>query len=423
MAENDGDGRDRRKIRGRKHAPVIESTAVEIPQPAEPAADMPVVEPDAPDPQAEAMPEQASAASEPEAVQAPEQPPEPQPEIIVPPPPTPEKPHLALPLAAAGLFGALFGAGAGSIVPGLFGGAPQVDAARVQRLEQGLATLAARPAPTPPPAPSNAAEVQALQQRLAAMEAEVKRRLDGQDQTLAARPAPTPGQPAPQVDLRPLTGRLDAVDRALAALDQKAEAARVAAGEGVKAVEPQLRELSARLTQTAQRVEATAAAPLYGAVQSLNQAFQRGAPFTVEVAALEVLGVKPDQLQSLKALAAKGAPSAQQIGDAFRPLAMQAAKAGQPAAGGLQAIFDGVVRTRATGPGAADTPDGLVAAIESALKGGDVGAALAAWARLPEPARKATEAWAATAREREAAAKAIRDIQDMALAALKKAAP
>ncbi len=421
MADNESYGSDRRKIRGRKHAPVIESSAVEIPQPAEPASHAPSGEPVDPKPEAEATPETAAATPEPQAAPAPEAPPEPQPDIIAPPPPPPEKPRLALPLAAAGLIGALFGAGAGSLVSGVFGGGAQVDAARVQKLEQGLAELARRPAP--PPAPSNAAEIQALEQRLAAMDQEVKRRLDGQDQALAARPAPAPAQPAPPVDLGPLTGRLDAVDRALAALDQKAEAARLAAGESVKAVEPQLRELASRVAQTAQRVEATAAAPLYGAVQALNQSFQRGAPFTVEVAALEALGVRPEQLQSLKALAAKGAPSVQQLSDAFRPLAMQAAKAGQPAAGGLQAIFDSLVRTRAIGPGAADTPDGLVSAIESALRGGDVGAALAAWAKLPEPARKVTEAWAAMAREREAAAKAIRDIQDAALAALRKAAP
>lgn len=356
----------------------------------------------------------------------PEEPPKP--DIIPPPvvPPVVEKPRYALPIAAAGLAGALFGAGAGVVVPSLSGGAPQADLARIQRLEQGMADLARRPVPSPAPAaaPGNAAEVQALQQRIAALEADLKRRMDGQDQKIAAIPAPPPAvPPSPPVNLAPLTGRIDAMDRALAALDQKAEGARAAVADGLKAVEPRIVELAAGLGRTAQRVEATAAAPVYGAAQALNQAFQRGAPFALEIGALEALGVRSEQVQALKAASAKGLPSPQQIAEAFKPLAAEAARAGQPVATGAQAILGGFVRTRPAGPDAADTPEGHVSAIQKALAGGDVAAALAAWAKLPEAARKATEAWAAMARDREVAAKAIRDIQDQALAALKKAAP
>jgi hypothetical protein len=410
MADTNGDDRDRRRNRGRRRPPVIEMTATEVPaEPVQPAAPAPEPTPETTAATVEAAPALGPRAERPPEAEPPAAPAEDmrvEPDIIAPPPPPPEKPGYALPLVAAGLVGALFGAIGGTIVPGLFGRAPTVDPARVQLIEQSVAEIARRPAP----ALSSVAEVQELGQRLAGVEADVKRRLETHDQKLAA--APTPSAPAAPVNLAPLTDRLNAVDRALAA-----------AGDGLKAVEPQLQQLASRLTQTAQRVEITAAAPLFSATQTLQQAFQRGAPFPGEVAALEALGVKPEQLASLKALAARGAPSVQQLAAAFQPLAAQVARVGQPAATGVQAIIDSVVRTRATGPGAADTPEGLVSIIENALKGGDVSAALAAWARLPEPARKLSEGWAATAQDRAAAEKAIRDLQDSALAALRKAAP
>jgi hypothetical protein len=352
-------------------------------------------------------------------------------------------------MAAAGLIGAIFGAFGGAIIPGLLGGAPAIDTARIQKIEQSVAEIGRRPAPVP----SNPAELQALAQRLSAMETEVGRRLATQDQKIAA--AQTSAAPAAPVDLAPLTARLDSLDRALSAVDQKAEASRAAAADSARSVEPQLRQLSAglaaadqkadaaraavtdglraiepqlqqlatRTTQTAQRMEVTAAAPLFSAVQTLQQALQRGVPFTSELTALEALGARPEQVAALKAVADKGAPSAQQLLAAFQPLAVQAARAAQPPATGMQAVIDSVVRTRAVGSGAADTPDGLISAIETALRAGDASAALAAWGRLPEPSRKTTEAWAALARQRAAAEKNLRDLQDSAVAALRKAAP
>jgi hypothetical protein len=428
MAEKNGDKSERRRNRGRRIAPVIEMTAAEIttPEPAQPAADPSQAQPAAP-----VAPEAPSAAAEtPPATPAPPQEPEApriagdmpptDADIIQPPaPPAPTEARYALPVAAAAVVGGIFGAIAGAVIPGMFGGEPAVDAARVIKLETALVELQRRPVAA---APSNAAELQALTQRLAAMEADVKRRLEAQDQKIASVPAPA-SAPAAPVDLRPLTERMGTLDRALAATDQKAEAARAAAADSLKQGDPRLQDLSARLTQMAERVERTAAAPIYGAAQALGQAFQRGAPFAAEIAALEALGFKSDQMQALKALAPVGAPPVQRLAEQFQPLAMDVARAGQPAPTGLRAMLDSVVRTRASGPGAADSPEGLVAAIEAALKAGDLTAALAAWEKLPAPARKASEAWAAAAQQREAAQKAVRDVQDAALAALRKAAP
>lgn len=432
MAGSSGGNRDRRNNRGRKVAPVIEMMAVELPQEPERAAEAAVH--GAPPEQPVQVPPAAvadAAAGSPEAEPAvePVRPAEPRPEphrpdIITAPPEPAEKPGYVLPLAVAGLVGAILGAVAGTVVPGFFAGPAPVDAGRVQRLEQGLATLQQRPVPSS--APSNAAELQALGQKLGAIEAELGRRADALDRKIAAIPPPQPAAPVPAgpaVDLRPLAERIGALDRAVLALDHKAEAARVVAVEGIRLIEPQLRELTARVNLAAQRAETITAAPLYSAAEALRQALQRGAAFSAEITALEALGVKPDQLAGLKAAAAQGVPTAQQLAAAFQPLAMAVAKAGQQPSGGLQALFDSVVRTRATGSGAADTPDGLVSAIENALKSGDVAGALAAWGKLPEASRKASEAWAASAQQREAAWKAAADIRESALATLRKAAP
>jgi hypothetical protein len=388
-----------------------------------------------PEPAAEAPPEEAPRPPEQEKEPQPEPRPEPAPDVIPPPPAPAEKPRYALPLVAAGLVGALFGAVGGAVVPALLGSAPPppapaLDMQRLQRIEQGLAALqsrpaAASPAPAAPAAPGVTAEEGArLAQRLAAVEADVTRRLAEQEQRIAAIPAPAaPAAPAPTVDLAPLSGRIDAAERLLAELDRKAEAARAAAVEAAKAAEPKIAEMTAALARTAQRVETVAAAPLFGAAQTLGQAFERGRPFPGELSALEALGVANDRLQALRALAEKGAPTAQAIADAFRPLAMQAARAGQPAATGAQALLESLVRTRAAGPGASGAPDGVVAQIEAALARGDVAGALALWDKLPEAARKATDGWAALARGREAARQAIQAIEEQALAALRKPAP
>ncbi len=419
MADDDRMTSDRRKNRGRRAAAVIEGSATEVTPPTEAQPMQPEAASASPEP---VPPEPVAAASEPPPPPVeepkPEAAPEPPPEIIAAPPPPPEKPRYALPIAAAGLIGAIFGAGAGFLAPGLTGGTPAVDPARLQRVEQSVAEIARRPAPSPAPAvpaPSNTAEVQALTQRLGALQAELKRRLDAQDQKIAAIPAPQAAAPAPPpVDLSPIAGRLDALERGLQALDGKADAARTAA-------EPQIRELSERLGQTARRVETTAAAPLFGAVQALGQTFQRGAPFAVELAAVQALGAAPESLQPLRGLAERGAPTSQRLAAQFQPLAAEIARAAQPpSAGGVPALLGGVVRTRSTD--VAVDPSGGAAAVEAALRSGDIAGALAAWDKLPEPARKLTEAWAAGAREREAAAKAVRDLQEHALAALRKAA-
>jgi hypothetical protein len=77
-----------------------------------------------------------------------------------------------------------------------------------------------------------------------------------------------------------------------------------------------------------------------------------------------------------------------------------------------------VVRVTPIGEVAGDDPAALVSQIDAALGRGQVAAALAAWARLPEPARRASQDWADAAQSRVGADKAAQDILDEAMVRL-----
>jgi hypothetical protein len=229
---------------------------------------------------------------------------------------------------------------------------------------------------------------------------------------IATRPAsPGPAPAAPPVDLAPLQQRIAALEAQIKVLDTKAEAAAMAA-------DPKLAALDQKVNQANRRIEAGSAAPLFAAAQALAQAFHRGGPFANEITAAEVLGAKPEQLLPLKSFAEKGAPTPQALASSFAPLA--AKLAGTADQGGVWGFVQRFVAVRPTGETAGDTPPALVGTMEAALRRGDVAAALAAWARLPEASRTLSAAWATQAGDRDKAAKALSALQDAAVAALRK---
>ena len=65
-----------------------------------------------------------------------------------------------------------------------------------------------------------------------------------------------------------------------------------------------------------------------------------------------------------------------------------------------------------------DDPAALASQIEAAIRRGDVSGALAAFGKLPEPARKAAAGWAAQAGAKEAAEEALRSIREAAIGKL-----
>jgi uroporphyrinogen-III synthase len=98
------------------------------------------------------------------------------------------------------------------------------------------------------------------------------------------------------------------------------------------------------------------------------------------------------------------------------------AAASSPEAGGvvdrLLAHLRGLVQVRVLSETQGDDPAALVSQIEAESRRGDVSGALAAFAKLPEPARQAASGWAAEAGAKQAADEALSSIREAAIAKL-----
>jgi hypothetical protein len=127
-------------------------------------------------------------------------------------------------------------------------------------------------------------------------------------------------------------------------------------------------------------------------------------------------------MAALQPLAAAGAPALQPLLAEFRTLraalAIEPASADSPWYERMLRMTDGLVRVRSTGAVEGSSPVAVTARIDQALQRGDSAAAAAAWAQLPEPARRASEAWIRQVRQRAGAEQAIRTITDSAIKAL-----
>jgi hypothetical protein len=386
MSQPDNTDDEKRSARAKRRAPVIELTAAEVASPDAPAVQT----------ESEAKPAETAAMDEVPT----------QPEPAVQPVAIP-KPSKVLPLALAAIVGGVFGAAGGSFIPKWFG-ASNADAVRFAKLERDLAQ-------TP-----KAADLEAIKQTLTRLEAETTKRLadsgkrvddklnsfDSDLKAVMSKPVVTSGA-QPPVDLTPLTQRLTTLEANLKALDGKTEASA---------------KLSERVDQATKRMEAGSAAPLFAAGQALALAFHRGVPFVNELSALDALGAKPEQLQPLKMFATLGAPTPQRLAETFAPLATKLAE-NPSESGSVLSYLQRFVKTRPVGEVRGDTPPALVATIEAALSKGDLALALAAWGRLPEPARNLSSAWAAQASDRDKAGKALTSFQDSAIASLRKPTP
>jgi hypothetical protein len=242
-----------------------------------------------------------------------------------------------------------------------------LDEARAARADAAKA-LAAAQAPLPPPNAAAPAEPNALEPRLAKLEADLAAaglrldRLGGLDQRLAKLEGATA---APKSDAR--------VAPANSATENAASIAVVAL--------------------------------------SLEQRFAAGAPFAAELAALAQLGVGADALAPLKPFAESGAPSLAAVAASWAKVEPAAAAAAPPPErSGWDRLLDhmrALVRIRRVGEAAAsDESEPPVARIGAALERGDLPAALDAYGRLPEAARAVGGLWADAAGAREGAAKA-----------------
>ncbi len=219
---------------------------------------------------------------------------------------------------------------------------------------------------------------------------------------LAARVAKLESAPAQTAagapEISALAGRLDKVEAALAA--PKSET-RVAAEKPEAADNP---------------------AAVAIVAEALRDKLGAGVPFATELAALQSLGAPQEKLAALKALAA-GGPTDRALAASFDAVAPKVlAAASSREAGGavdrLLAHLRGLVQVRVLSETQGDDPAALVSQIEAESRRGDVSGALAAFAKLPEPARQAASGWAAEAAAKQAAGEALSSIREAAIAKL-----
>jgi hypothetical protein len=253
---------------------------------------------------------------------------------------------------------------------------------------------------------------------LAAAQADARAARDDAAKALALasaeKPAAAAPAPAAAAAPDPRIGKLETAETALGDRVAKIEAA-----------------LSAPKTET--RAPASEVAPKADvagqaiAALALEQRLRAGEPFAAEWAALSRLGADPAALSALKPFAELGAPNATSLAASFEKVApgILASTAPTPGDGVLDRLYghmSQLVTVRAVGEVAGESPSAVVSQIEAALARGQVAAALSAYAKLPEPARKAAGDWATTAEARgtaDAAARALREGAIQRLAAAK----
>lgn len=331
------------------------------------------------------------------------------------PPPVPDQQRrFALPtVALAGLAGGVVGAGL--VLLALRLAAPD-DAAQLAELSKRIETLQAQSAGLP-----NRAALEAVERKASAA-AESAAKAGSEAQANAARLAELAKTARPTAGSAGLPA---GVGEKLERADSNAAAAREAAA----ALDRRLSEAGQRLASVESATksallpnrQALAAARIVLA-ERIRTAIAAGQPFQGDVAALGVGGLPADQLAALNVVASKGAATRDALLAQFKGHRARFASETAPASGNWQDRLVGlasrIVTIRPVGDTGANDPATLPIRLENALVQNDIAAAAALWAQLPEPARRASEAFGTALKERAAAEAAIARIAQDAVAAL-----
>lgn len=194
-------------------------------------------------------------------------------------------------------------------------------------------------------------------------------------------------------------------------------AKRVAALEGL--VKSLTADMAQRSPSTDDRVaRATLAA------EALRAAVERGAPYQAELDLVQSLISDPNATAPLVPFAASGVPSAAALGRELATLTPALLRASGAATkdgsflGRLESHAQRLVRVTPLDAPTGDDPVSVVARLDADAARGDIAAALADLARLPQPSRTVAEAWSKKAQAREQAVAASRRIAADALAGL-----
>jgi hypothetical protein len=153
-----------------------------------------------------------------------------------------------------------------------------------------------------------------------------------------------------------------------------------------------------------------------------EERLRSGAGFGPELAALQRLGVDSATLTPLQAVV-NGAPTNSALAASFNAVAPHVlAAATPPETGGVEDRFfahlRNLVKVRDLNETVGDDPQALVSQIEAESQRGDIAAALAAFDKLPEAARKAAGDWPTLARARQTADAALQSIREGAVGRL-----
>lgn len=318
------------------------------------------------------------------------------------PPPVPEQQRrYALPtVALAGLAGGVVGAGLVLLALRLAG--PD-DNARLAELGRRIEALQAQSAALP-----SRAALEALDRKASAA-AESAAKASGEVQANAARLAEL-------AKAQPGTAAGDAA--AIARADSNAQAAR----EAADALAQRLAGVEATAKSAALPARQALAAARIVLAERIRTAIAAGRPFQQDVAALGVGGLPAERLAPLDAVAAKGAATRDALLAQFKGHRALFARETAPATSDWQDKLVGlasrVVTIRPVGDSGANDPATLPIRLENALVQNDIAAAATFWGQLPEPARRASEAFGAALKARAAAEAAIAGIASEAVAAL-----
>jgi hypothetical protein len=219
----------------------------------------------------------------------------------------------------------------------------------------------------------------------------------------AAEAAKNANQAAVQrSDLDTLTSRIAALESAVKALsDNQAHPASGASDQ------------AARLTIAAEALRATV---------------ERGAPYQAELAAVQSLGTDVNAIVPLQPFAATGVPSAATLAQELATLTPAVRQAANTAADGnsflgrLEANAQQLVSITPVDTPVGNDPSAVIARMNVEAERGDIAAALADAAQLPDAAKSVATDWMKKASARDAAIAASRQIAADALAALSKTA-
>jgi hypothetical protein len=142
------------------------------------------------------------------------------------------------------------------------------------------------------------------------------------------------------------------------------------------------------------------------AIGMLQQAAEKGGPFTTDLAMLKSLGMDNPEIAKLEPLATKDTPSVADLQQQFPAVAdaILTATSGVDQNAGffqrLAAFGRGLVSIRPTTAISGDSPEAIVSRMQAAVDKGDLATALSEREVLPADAQTASAAWAQAATDR-----------------------